>query len=425
MKIFFYIFYNFLLLPALYVALRFAGIFNKKIRTGIIGRKRVYEELILNATNINKNKKLVWFHSSSLGEFEQAKPIIERLKQDKDVNVLITFFSPSGYVNSKKYPYAELISYIPFDTKHNAEKFISIINPAIAVIMRYDLWPNIIEILSRKKIPVYLVDATLRKNSPRSYPLIKSFHKILFNYLNKILTVSREDAEAFKQFGLEKNKVHIVGDTRFDRVYERSLLAKEKKLIADNILHNKKVFVAGSTWEQDEEVIFPAFLKLTKFDPNVILIVAPHEPTILHLEKIENEFSGKIKTIRFSHLNNYKNERVVIVDSIGILLTLYTYADVAFIGGSFKQNVHNVLEAAVYGTPVLFGPKIENSQEAIKLSEIGGGIVIKDKRTAYRILRKLFSDNNLRKELGEVSSGYVRSNIGATQKILDMIYPVL
>lgn len=425
MKLFFYILYNFLLLPSLYAALRVAGIFNKKVRTGIIGRKRVYEELILSATNINKKKKLVWFHSSSLGEFEQAKPIIERLKKDKDVNVLITFFSPSGYINSKKYPHADLISYIPFDTKHNAEKFISISNPAIAVIMRYDLWPNIIEILSRKKIPVYLVDATLRNNSPRSYPIIKSLHKILFNYLSKILTVSKEDAEEFNKFGLTSDKVCIVGDTRFDRVYERSLLAKEKKLISENILKDKKVFIAGSTWEQDEEVIFPAFLKLASFDPNVLLIVAPHEPTLLHLEKIENEFAGRINTIRFSHLNNYNNERVIIVDSIGILLTLYTYADVAFIGGSFKQNVHNVLEAAVYGIAVLFGPKIDNSQEAIKLAEIGGGIIIKDKRSAYKNLRKLFSDENLRKNIGQISSGYVRSNIGATQKILDMIYPVL
>ncbi len=425
MKIIFYIFYNFLILPLLYAALRFAGIFNNKIRTGIIGRKRVYEELILNATTINKNKKLVWFHSSSLGEFEQAKPIIEHLKKDKDVNVLITFFSPSGYLNSKKYPHADLISYIPFDTKQNAKKFISITKPAIAVFMRYDLWPNIIETLNKNNIPAYLVDATLRGNSPRSLPVIKSFHKILYNYLTKILTVSLIDAEEFKKFGIAENKIMVAGDTRFDRVYKRSLLAKEKNIIADNIIKNKKVFVAGSTWEQDEEVIFPAFLKLSKYDKNVIMIVAPHEPTVIHLEKIENEFSGKFKTIRFSHLNNYTDEKVIIVDSIGILLTLYTYADVAYVGGSFKQNIHNVLEAAVYGTPVLFGPKIENSQEAVKLTEIGGGIIIKDKREAFKNLRKLFLNDRLRKDTGQISSEYVKANIGATQKILSMIYPVI
>lgn len=425
MNLLFNIFYNFLVLPFLYVVLSFAGLFNKKIRTGIIGRKRVYEELILNATSIDKNKKLIWFHSSSLGEFEQAKPIIERLKQEKNVNVLITFFSPSGYVNSKKYPYADLISYIPFDTKSNAEKFTAITNPTLAVIMRYDVWPNMITSLNNKNIPVYLVDATLRDNSPRLLPLIKSFHKILFGKFSRILTVSDSDASQFKSFGFDDKKVSAVGDTRFDRVYQRSLLAKEKRLISYNVLKDKKILVAGSTWEQDEEVIFPAFLKLVDVDKNVLMIVAPHEPTLLHLEKIENEFAGKLKTIRFSHLNNYSDERIIIVDSIGILLTLYTYADVAYVGGSFKQNIHNVLEAAVYGTPVLFGPKIENSQEAKRLAEIGGGIIINNKRQAYKNLRRLFENENLRSNLGNISASYVQSNIGATQKILDTIYKVI
>lgn len=425
MKIIFNIFYNYLLLPILYSLLRFAGLFNKKIHTGIIGRKRVYEELILNASIINKNKKLIWFHSSSLGEFEQAKPIIERLKKEKDVNVLITFFSPSGYENSKKYPYADLISYIPYDTKSNAEKFILITNPTLAVIMRYDVWPNMITSLKNKNIPIYLVDATLRSNSLRKYPLLKSFHKILFGHFTNILTVSESDAKEFKTFGLTENKVRAVGDTRFDRVYQRSLLARDKKLIKENILKNKKVFVAGSTWEQDEEVIFPALLKLASMDDSIIMIIAPHEPTLLHLEKIENEFEGKLRTIRFSHLNNYSDERIVIVDSIGILLVLYTYADVAYVGGSFKQNIHNVLEAAVYGTPVLFGPKIENSQEAKRLAEIGGGIIVNNKKQAYRNLRKLFLDDALRNETGKISASYVQSNIGATQKILDAIYMMI
>jgi 3-deoxy-D-manno-octulosonic-acid transferase len=425
MNLIFNIFYNYLILPLLYAALRFAGLFNKKIRTGILGRKRVYEKLILSATSINKSKKLIWFHSSSLGEFEQAKPIVERLKQEKDVNVLITFFSPSGYENSIKYPFADLIAYIPFDTKANAEKFIAITNPTLAVIMRYDVWPNMIESLRNKKIPIFLVDATLRSNSPRKYPLLKSFHKILFGSLSRVLTVSDSDGKEFKSFGLDDKKVSAVGDTRFDRVYQRSLLAKEKRLISYNVLKGKKVLVAGSTWEQDEEVIFPAFLKLAEKDLNVLMIVAPHEPTLLHLEKIENEFAGKLKTIRFSHLNNYSDERIIIVDSIGILLTLYTYANVAYVGGSFKQNIHNVLEAAVYGTPVLFGPKIENSQEAMKLAEIGGGIVINNKRQAYKNLRKLFSDESLCNQAGSISASYVQSNIGATQKILDAIYKVI
>lgn len=420
-KTFWFLFYNIFVVPALYLLLRFVGLFNSKVRQGIKGRNRVYEQLILNAAALDKSKKLVWFHSSSLGEFEQAKPIIEKLKQEKSVNILITFFSPSGYENSKKYPHADLISYIPFDTKSNAERFIKIVNPSVAVLMRYDIWPNTVKALNDNNIPTFLVDATLRDSSPRKYPFIKSFHKMLFSFFTKILTVSENDAEEFLKFGLSKEKVEAVGDTRFDRVYQRSLLARGRNLIKDEVLLNKKVFVAGSTWEQDEEIIFPAFEKLSRYDSNAIMIVAPHEPTELHLEKIENEFSGKIKTIRFSHLNNYQNEKIILVDSIGILLTLYTYAHVAFVGGSFKQNVHNVLEAAVYGIPVMFGPKIENSQEAKKLVELGGGILIKNKRQAYKNLRMLFTNEELRKSKGNISLSFVKENLGATEKILKEI----
>lgn len=425
MKIIWYFIYDFIIIPFLYVTLNAASLFNGKIRRGITGRRRVYEEIILNALSIDKTKKLVWFHSSSLGEFEQAKPIIEELKRNRNVNVLITFFSPSGYENSRKYPFADLIAYIPFDTIFNARRFINIVKPNLAVIMRYDIWPNMIKAMSEARTPVFLVDATMRKNSPRKLPLIKSFHKILFSSFSRILSVSESDAKEFSGFGLSDKIVTAVGDTRFDRVYQRSTIAKEVNLISKDVLSNKKVFVFGSSWEQDEEVIFPAFSKLAKNDKSVIMIIAPHEPTLLHLEKIENEFSKELKTIRFSFLKNYKDERVIIVDSIGILLTLYTYADVAFVGGSFKHSIHNVLEAAVYGIPVMFGPKIDTSQEAQKLLQLGGGILIKNKREAYRNLRKLFLDDNFRKEKGLISSNYVKENLGATSKILNEIYKII
>lgn len=425
MKTIWYFIYDFLIIPVLYVSLHLASLFNSKIRRGIAGRRRVYEDIILNALSIDKSKSLVWFHSSSLGEFEQAKPIIEELKRNKDVNVLITFFSPSGFENSKKYPFSELIAYIPFDTIFNARRFINIVKPDLAVIMRYDVWPNMMKAMKEKSVPVFLVDATMRKGSARKLPLIKSFHKIMFGSFTKILTVSESDKREFIGFGIPDNIVTAVGDTRFDRVYQRSLPAKEVNLISDNVLKGKKVFVFGSSWEQDEEVIFPAFEKLAKHDKSVIMIIAPHEPTLLHMEKIEHEFSRTLKTIRFSFLNNYKDERVIIVDSIGILLTLYTYAHVAFVGGSFKHSIHNVLEAAVYGIPVMFGPKIETSQEAQKLLELGGGILVKNKREAYRNLRKLFSDEEFRMDKGRISADYVKENLGATSKILNEIYKII
>ena len=419
MKLFWNFFYDFLFLPAFYLVVSIGGIFNKKIREGIKGRNRLFEELILNVTTLDRRKRRVWLHSSSMGEFEQAKPIIEQLKKNPNIYIIVSFFSPSGYNNSRKYPNADLITYIAFDTRTNAKKFLDILKPDLAVFMRYDIWPNHIWQLKKQEIPVYLVDATMRKSSLRKVPVLKSFHKTLFKDITKILTVSEADAAGFKSFGCGNDKVSIVGDTRFDRVYQKSLLAKERNLIKFSILENKKVFVAGSTWDQDEEVILPAFIKLAKFDKDVILIIAPHEPTILHLEKIENEITGNLSTIRFSHLNNYSGEKVIIVDSIGILLTLYTYADLAFVGGSFKQNVHNVLEAAVYGIPVIYGPKIENSQEAVNLIEQGGGMIINNKREAYRLIRTLFSDDALRKACGKNAYDYVQKNIGTTQKIIN------
>ena len=347
------LFYTYLIIPLLYVSLRILGLFNSKVRRGIKGRRRIFEELILNAGELDKSKKLLWFHSSSYGEFEQAKPIIKELKKNNELNILVTFFSPSGYENSKKYPYADLISYIPLDTASNAERFIKIANPNLAIMMRYDIWPNHIWALRRANIPCFIVDATMKEKTARNFPLIKSFHKHLYQNFTKILTVSNNDAKRFKTFGCSDEQVKAVGDTRFDRVYQRSANANERKLIRDEVLKGKKVLVAGSTWEQDEDIILPVFKKLASVDKNVLLIIAPHEPTILNLENIESGFIRVMDTIRFSFLNNYNNERVIIVDSIGILLTLYIYADIAFVGGGFKQNIHNVLEAAVYGTPIV------------------------------------------------------------------------
>ena len=413
--------YNYLFLPIFYLLIIFAALFNRKIKKGIKGRRGIFEELLLKSKSLNKSRKTIWFHSSSYGEFEQAKPIIEQLRKESDINIVVSFFSPSGYVNSRNYPHADLITYLPFDTTTNAKRFIEIVQPNLALFMRYDIWPNHIWALKEKDIPCFLVDATMRGNSLRKLPLMKSFHKTLFRDINKILTVSEDDAIGFRSFNCSDEQLHVVGDTRFDRVHHRSLAAKESNLIKHEILNQKKVFVAGSTWEQDEEVILPAFIKLAKFDESIILIIAPHEPTLLRLEKIEHEFAGKISTIRFSHLNNYSDERVIIVDSIGILLTLYTYADAAFVGGSFKQNIHNVLEAAVYGIPVLFGPKIDNSQEAKQLLETKGGMLVKDKKEAYRRIRSLFSNEELKTARGKIAYDYVRKNIGATGKIINEI----
>ena len=231
----------------LYLGVRIAGLYNNKVKRGIKGRRRIFEELIINAAAIRKSNKLIWFHSSSLGEFEQAKPIIEELKRNKEINILVTFFSPSGFDNSRKYPFADLVSYLPFDTKASAAKFILIVKPKLSVLMRYDIWPNHIWAMRSFNIPIFLVDATMNGNSHRKFPIIKNFHKYLFRDVTKILTVSQSDADGFKEFGCTDDQLKAVGDTRFDRVYQRSLSARSHNLLKTDLFKNKKIFVAGST----------------------------------------------------------------------------------------------------------------------------------------------------------------------------------
>lgn len=417
-----YLFYNVIVIPVLKFALFVGQLFNLKIRTGLKGRKKLFENLIIDLTGIDRTKKMIWFHSSSMGEFEQAKPIIEKLRSEKDVNVIITFFSPSGYTNSLKYPHADVIAYFPFDTPMMTNRFLNLVRPDIAIFMRYDIWPNMIWQLEKQNVPSFIVDATMRKKTPRKWLVAKSFHKSLYARVTRILAVSSEDESNFKEFDIDSKIIKVVGDTRFDRVYQKSIQAKERKLFRDDFFEGKKVLVLGSSWESDHEVMLPAIMTLMKYDEKIITIIVPHEPTVLHLEEVENTFRGKYDSIRFSYLNNYKGERVIIIDSIGVLLTLYAYANAAYVGGSFKQGIHNVLEPAVYGIPVLFGPKHENSQEAVHLTKIGGGICVHTKKDAFKNLRMIFGNEQLRVKLGNICSDYVKENIGATSKILEEIY---
>jgi 3-deoxy-D-manno-octulosonic-acid transferase len=421
MKNIWYFSYNLLILPLIKLFLLFARIFNKKIKIGLEGRKKLFSNLIIDLTGIDRKKQMVWFHSASMGEFEQAKPIIEKIRKHKNINIIVTFFSPSGYLNSLKYPHADIISYFPFDTPFLTSRFLNLVRPSISIFMRYDIWPNMIWQLNKRKIPTLIVDATMRKNSSRKLPIVKSFHNSLYSSITKILAVSDEDVQNFIEFNVEKSKIKAIGDTRFDRVYQKSIAAKEKRLFKDDFFAGKKVLVIGSSWENDEEVLLPAIVKLMKVEPLLITIIVPHEPTIYHIERLENTLSKNFPTIRFSYLNNYKNERVILIDSIGILLTLYSYADAAYVGGSFKQGIHNVLEPAVYGIPVFFGPKYHNSQEALKLISLKGAFTISDKKNTYRLLRKIFSDENFRTSAGKVCAEFVKENLGATQKIVDQI----
>ena len=317
-----FILYNTVFIPSFWTLLQIASLFNAKIRRGVRGRIGLFEKIERDLPKLT-SKRRVWFHSSSMGEFEQAKPIIAALrKKYRDINIIVTFFSPSGYDHSKNYKFADVITYIPFDTKTNARHFLDLIQPTAVVFVRYDVWPNHLWELNARGISSFIANATMRTTSARFYPLLKNFHRLLFNNFVSILTVSAKDADSFTLFGLTHPSIEAIGDTRYDQVWQRSSDAKKRHLIPTAILKGKKVLLAGSTWPEDEEIVIPSIKKILQYDSNVLMILVPHEPTEDALEDIEYAFGSKPRTIRFSNLNDYSNEHIIIVDSIGILMAL-------------------------------------------------------------------------------------------------------
>jgi 3-deoxy-D-manno-octulosonic-acid transferase len=423
MQQFWNIVYNFFAIPLFWIAVHALALFKPKIRRAIRGRKELFTDLARLMAALPPGPR-VWVHSSSMGEFEQAKPIIAALKQRlPDIRVIVSFFSPSGYEHSRKYPLADVITYIPFDSRRGAHRFLDLLRPTAAVMVRYDIWPNHIWELRRRRIPVIIANATMQRRTPRRLPLARSFHHYVYDAIDKILTVAASDAEVFKALRLTHPYLEAIGDTRYDQVAARSAEARKRSIIPATVLEGKKVIVAGSTWPEDEEELIPAFLQLRASMGNLLLVLVPHEPTLEHLEDLERQLQGRATTIRFSALNEYRGEDVVLVDSIGILLVLYAYAHIAFVGGSFRQGIHNILEAAVYGIPVLFGPRHRNAHEPILLVERGGGFVINNAVELHRTMANLLQDEMARTTAGARAAEFVKANLGATERILHHLIP--
>jgi len=417
--------YSYLLIPLFWLVLRCLGLVNDKVRRGIRGRKNLFTTLETKVGSLKPGKRL-WIHSSSMGEFEQAKPIIAELKKRfPDLRIIVTFFSPSGYEHSRRYPLADLISYLPFDSRTGARRFLAVVQPDAAVMVRYDIWPNHIWEAHRLGIPLMIANATMRRQTARRIPLIRSFHQHVYNAIDEILTVSETDRQAFWFYRLTHPRIVVVGDSRYDQVVTRSIEARQRHLIPDTVLAGKQVLVVGSSWPEDEEVILPVFYKLQETLPDLLMIVVPHEPTVRRIEELEDTLTGNSPSIRFSGLNDYANQRVLIVDSIGVLVALYKYAHIAYVGGSFRQGIHNVLEAAVYGVPVVFGPRHRNSQEPLMLVEKGGAFVVNNSPELYRTTRNLLEDERARRRAGDQAAAFVQSHVGATEGFLKHLEPLL
>lgn len=404
--------YN-LLLPLFLLLVRILAMVNPKIRASLEGRKRLFEMLAEKVQTIPPTRKRIWFHVASVGEFEQARPLIANLRTQRDWAIIVSFLSVSGYEARKDFPDADLITYLPEDTIANAKQFCALVQPNIAVVVRYDFWLNHLLEAKRLGATLILIAASVQAKSSYFKPILKSFYKALFLLFKKIFTVSPSDANLLRDgFGL--NAVEAAGDTRYDQVFQRSK-GREKIAHLEKFYRGKRVLIAGSTWPIDEELLARAFMHLK----NISLILVPHELGKEHLARLESLLSiMNLKYARISCLpTDFSSEHILIVDEMGYLAELYALSSLAYVGGGFGINVHNTLEAAVHGVPVLFGGNIHKSREAKELVESGGAFIVTPS-SLQPTLVQLFENDELRIDAGKKSAAFVQARLGATEKIL-------
>lgn len=392
-----------------------ASFFNEKARKWIEGRKNIFKQIEKESFSWrNSTDYLVWFHCASLGEFEQARPLIERLKNKSgnigDIKILISFFSPSGYEIRKNYPLADHVFYLPMDSASNAKKFINSFNPSLAIFVKYEFWFHYLQELNKKNIPVFLISASFRTE----HLFFKWYGGWFRNMLKKFTYIFVQNEISKKLLENINIESTLSGDTRFDRVFET---AKESEAIPliEQFRRDKKVFIAGSTWPEDEEIM-PG-IPYKKY--TLKIIIAPHEIREARINSILHLFSA-FKTLRFSQANekNIEDAEVLVIDNIGMLSRLYRYGNIAYIGGGFGKSLHNILEAAAFGIPVLFGPNHQNFWEAKALMDAGGAFIVKNTAELNNKLSFLLHDEMILKIASEMSRNFVRSNTGATERIL-------
>jgi 3-deoxy-D-manno-octulosonic-acid transferase len=396
-------------------SIRIAALFLPKAKLWVEGRKNIFERLSSQLHIVNPgNKKLAWFHCASLGEFEQGRPLLEKYrKQYPDEIILLTFFSPSGYEIRKNYKGADLICYLPIDTPSNAKLFLDIVKPSIAFFIKYEFWFNYLNELKIRNIPVYLVSGIFRQDQHFFKSYGGWFKRQLRSFTHFFL---QDEASASLLASIGFENADVVGDTRFDRVSEIVRNVSKIELV-EKFKGDQMVFICGSTWQEDEKMI--SVSDWNKFK----IIIAPHEINEDHLSFIEAEFSRQnCKTIRFSQANalNINAANVLIIDNIGMLSSLYQYGSIAFIGGGFGKGIHNILEAATFGLPVIFGPNYHKFNEAKELIKSGGAFSVSDTEELNKTFT-LLKDGQILKMASHVSKHYVQSRTGASDKILSAI----
>ena len=396
-------------LSIFYILMKFASLWHPKAKLWVSGRQHWEEKL---RSKVGKIESRVWFHFASLGEFEQGRPVLEALKKaEPETNIIISFFSPSGYEICKNYPLAKAVCYLPLDTPKNAAIFIQIIKPKYAVFTKYEYWFYFFKGLHKKEIPLYLISGIFRKNQA-FFKWYGGFYRQILGFITYFFVQNVESKTLLNSLGI--TQVVVSGDTRFDRVAEHAKNKKELKEI-EVFCGSSKVLVAGSTWPADVELLKSMIESYTDWK----FIIAPHEIIEANLQRLEEQLLGK--TIRYSDLTAHESTlpQVLIMDNIGLLSSLYAYGTIAYIGGGFGKGIHNTLEAAAFGLPVIFGPRYEKFQEAKDLIEAKAGYSISNQAELNSYFKLLQADTE--NTAGAKAKAYVDSHTGATAQILEKI----
>lgn len=401
-------------------AIYISSLFKPKAKLWVNGRKQWRERLTSQLQKL-PNKKRIWIHCASLGEFEQGRPVIEALKkQSPDTLIILTFFSPSGFEIRKDYEYADLVCYLPPDFKKNAVDFIESCNPHTVIFVKYEFWLNYLFTLHHKKIPTYLISAVIKTHQPFFKWYGNVFLKALKTYKN-IFVQDKESLDLLKELGV--NSGILCGDTRVDRVLQgvntASEIEKLKSFCGTNLC-----LIAGSTWERDDQILIDSYLQFLTLFPNLKLIIAPHETDEASIKSLINKL--ELKRINYTlYLNQTDNSaHVLVINTIGVLASAYKYGHVAFIGGGFNNGIHNILEPAAHKLPVIFGPNHQKFNEAKEFIKNGAGFEVSNTEELTSVVKQLFNSSSNLETAANAAYNYLEKNSGATLKILDKVLSI-
>ena len=396
--------------------LKIVALFHPKIKLFVQGRNQTFSIL---KNKFQKKNKVIWIHVASLGEFEQGLPVIEKLKTTYPTyQILVTFFSPSGYEVKKNTAMADAVVYLPLDTRKNAKRFIETVNPVLAIFVKYEIWPNYLEELKEKKVPILLISAIFRKEQA----FFKWYGGIMRNALQAFTHFFVQDENSVTLLkSIKLNNVTLSGDTRFDRVSE--ILEGDYNLsFMDQFKGNETCFVAGSTWPEDEEIIVKFINETPK---HLKYILAPHNIKTEHIQSLKKSISKKVVLYTEIEHNDISSCEVIIINTIGLLTKIYSYANIAYVGGAFATGLHNTLEPAVFGIPIIIGPDYKGFNEAEMLVDKKGILVTKDYDEFTTTLDDLLENPEYSKNTGVINSNFVKENKGASVQIMKQIRRLL